>query len=169
MANIYKAVYQHCRKGEVLMIIDGDDELIGKYVFKLINAAYHQLQSLAIYTNHIQSKREILLDIGISRPYSASVKTQNSYRYERHYYSHLRSTWVDLFLLVKKDAFKDKNGQWFTNAVDNAIFYPIFEMSCGEVEYLNEITYKYNTYTGNNVDNMEEEYRKSTSEEIRGK
>lgn len=42
-------------------------------------------------------------------------------------------------------------------------------MSCGEVEYLSEITYKYNTYTGNNVDNMEEEFRKSTSQQIREK
>lgn len=70
MSNIYKAVYSHCQKGELLLIVDGDDELIGKYVFKVLNAAYHRLKSLVIYTNHIQSKREVLLDLGISRPYS---------------------------------------------------------------------------------------------------
>ena len=57
MYNIYRGVYDHCKKGEILLVIDGDDELIGKYVFKLINAAYHKMKSLAIYTNHIQSKR----------------------------------------------------------------------------------------------------------------
>jgi hypothetical protein len=155
MANIHKAVYQHCSRGEVLLVIDGDDELVGKFVFKLINAEYHRSQALAIYTNHIQSKRDVAVDVGISRAYSPEVRQNSSYRFERHYYSHLRSTWVDLFLLIREEDFKDKQGQWFTNAVDNAIFYPVFEMACGEVEYLPEITYKYNTYTGNNVDNME--------------
>lgn len=28
---------------------------------------------------------------------------------------------------------KNSGGKWFNNAVDNAIFYPIFEMSCGQV------------------------------------
>jgi hypothetical protein len=76
---------------------------------------------------------------------------------------------VDLFLLLPVSSFKTSKDEWFTSAVDNAIFYPVFELSCGEVVYLPEITYKYNTYTGNNVDNLEEEYRRSTSEEIRGR
>ena len=118
------------------MVVDGDDELVGKYVFKLINAAYFRMRSMAIYTNHIVSKREVLLDIGISNAYSEEVKQKNSYRFESHLYSHLRTTWVDLFLLIKEDDFKKRNGEWFDNAVDNAMFYPIFEMSCTEVEYL---------------------------------
>lgn len=81
MSNIYKAVYGYCKKGELLMVIDGDDELIGKYVFKLINAAYHRMKSMAIYTNHIQSKREVLFDIGISKGYSDDIKRNNGYRF----------------------------------------------------------------------------------------
>ncbi len=130
MSNIYKAVYGHCKKGQLLMVIDGDDELVGKYVFKFINAAYHRMKSLAIYTSHIQSKREVLFDIGISKSYGDEVKKKSSYRFQKHYYSHLRSTWVDLFLLIEEDSFRDGKGEWFNNAVDNAIFYPIFEMAC---------------------------------------
>ena len=38
---------------------------------------------------------------------------------------------------------KKQAGEWFNNAVDNAMFYPIFEMSCGEMEYLTQILKKY--------------------------
>lgn len=70
-------------------------------------------------------------------------------------------------MLLPERIFRDAGGKFFTNAVDNAMYYPVFELSCGEVHYLPEITYKYNTYTGNNVDNLEEEFRRSTSQEIR--
>ena len=29
MANIYNSVHNYCQKGEIFMLIDGDDELIG--------------------------------------------------------------------------------------------------------------------------------------------
>ena len=54
MANIYKAVHQFCEKGEILMIVDGDDELIGKYVLKLFNAFYQKTKSLSVYSNHLR-------------------------------------------------------------------------------------------------------------------
>ena len=130
MLNIYKAVHSYCREGEIFIVVDGDDVLVGKYVFKLINAVYFRMRGMVIYTNHIESKREVQLDIGISRSYTDEVKDKNSYRLDSHLFSHLRTTWVDLFFLIKEEDFKDKKGQWFDNAVDNAIFYPIFEMSC---------------------------------------
>ena len=102
MANFYKAIYGHCKKGEILLTIDGDDQLIGKMVFKTINAAYHRTKGLAIYTNHLMSKREVAFDIGMSRSYSQQTKLNNTYRYDNHYYSHLRSTWTDLFFLIKE-------------------------------------------------------------------
>jgi hypothetical protein len=71
MANIYHAVYDYCRSGEILAIVDGDDELIGRQVLKLFNAAYHRTKAFAIYSNHIESKKDIFLQIGISKPYPA--------------------------------------------------------------------------------------------------
>ena len=64
---------------------------------------------------------------------------------------------------------KDGGGRWFNNAVDNAMFYPIFEMSCGQVQYLGEVLYKYNTFTGQNVDNMPYWMRKQTNDDINAK
>lgn len=69
MHNIYFAVYDHCRPGQILAIVDGDDELVGRQVFKLFNAAYHQMKAFSVYSNHIESKKDISLQIGISRAY----------------------------------------------------------------------------------------------------
>ena len=129
----------------------------------------HRSKRLAIYSNHLQSKREVVFDIGISNDYPEQVKRSNSYRQQSHLYSHLRTTWVDLFLLIKESDLKGSQGEWFNNAVDNAMFYPIFEMSCGEVDYLSQILYKYNTFTGQNVDNLPYWARKQTNDEINAK
>lgn len=134
--------------------MDGDDELVGRQVLKLLNAAYHRTQAFAIYTNHIESKKDIALQIGISKPYPDEVIRSNSFRTARHCYSHLKTAWVDLFLQIREDSLKTKEGKWYNNAVDNAIFLSIFELCCGRVAYLPEITYKYNTFTGNSVANM---------------
>lgn len=58
---------------------------------------------------------------------------------------------MDLFLQIKTESLQDTEGRWFENAVDNAFYFCVLEMSCGEVEYLAELTYKYNMFTGNNV------------------
>jgi hypothetical protein len=49
-----------------MAVIDGDDELVGKQVLKLINAFYQQKKAFSVYSNHIQSKRDASLEIGIS-------------------------------------------------------------------------------------------------------
>jgi hypothetical protein len=34
---------------------------------------------------------------------------------------------------------------------DEAFLFPILEMACGNIEYINEVTYLYNAGTGSNV------------------
>lgn len=95
------------------------------------------------------------------------MKKTQSYRQERHLYSHLRTSWVALFLLINKTSLQDDHSRWFDNAVDNAIYYPLFEMACEEVLYLPEVTYKYSTFTGLNIDTLERTHREATSLQIR--
>jgi hypothetical protein len=51
--NQYYSIRKHCKKGEVMMIIDGDDELVGKQVFRLFNAIYQSKSANYVYTNYI--------------------------------------------------------------------------------------------------------------------
>lgn len=38
--NIINAAYNYCGEDDVQMLMDGDDEFIGKYAFQVMNAAY---------------------------------------------------------------------------------------------------------------------------------
>lgn len=41
-ANLYMAAHEYCQPGEVMLLIDGDDALIGRQVFALLNAVYQK-------------------------------------------------------------------------------------------------------------------------------
>jgi hypothetical protein len=38
--NQYEAAHKYCQPGSIMIVIDGDDNLIGRQVFKLLNAVY---------------------------------------------------------------------------------------------------------------------------------
>ena len=42
MENIYKAITNDCKEGEIAVMLDGDDSFIGKNVLSLLNAIYQK-------------------------------------------------------------------------------------------------------------------------------
>lgn len=62
------------------MVVDGDDELIGRNVLQLFNAFYHSKKSLSVYSNHLRAIKNAQFYVGTSKPYSPSVKENNTYR-----------------------------------------------------------------------------------------
>jgi hypothetical protein len=64
--------------------------------------------------------------------------------------SHLRAFYTSLFLKIKEEDLKNDAGSYFQAANDIAICMPILEMSSERVKYVPEITYAYNSNTGNN-------------------
>lgn len=53
MANFYHAVHNYCRNYTITLEVDGDDQLIGNYVFKLFNAVYQTKNPGFAYSNHV--------------------------------------------------------------------------------------------------------------------
>ena len=47
-----------------MTILDGDDYLIGRQVFKIINAEYQMKNLLALYTNHLRIHEPFYLKVG---------------------------------------------------------------------------------------------------------
>jgi glycosyltransferase involved in cell wall biosynthesis len=41
-ANVYNAGNNYCKEGEIMVFLDGDDALIGRQVFSLLNAVYQK-------------------------------------------------------------------------------------------------------------------------------
>ena len=53
MINQYYAMHAFCRKGEVVMFIDGDDEIIGAQVFNLYSSVYQSKKANFVYSNYL--------------------------------------------------------------------------------------------------------------------
>lgn len=70
MENIYNAAFNSCSEDSVAVILDGDDELIGRNVFKLLNAKYQKSRAGYIYTNFYQYNLDRPLDYGFCRDYT---------------------------------------------------------------------------------------------------
>lgn len=66
MINYFYTLYKECRKGEILVAVDGDDELIGTQVFKTINAVYQQTNARVVYSNFLRHDPDRMY-IGMSK------------------------------------------------------------------------------------------------------
>lgn len=53
--NLQNAAHNYCLAEDIFMIVDGDDELVGTQVFKLINIKYQQKDNWIVYTNFFNS------------------------------------------------------------------------------------------------------------------
>ncbi len=71
MGNLREASMNHCRPEEVFLVVDGDDELLGKQVFKLFNVFYNKGNYVA-YANFL--KKSSASGVGYSRAYAVNIK-----------------------------------------------------------------------------------------------
>jgi hypothetical protein len=51
--NIYLAGNNLCKPGEIMVLVDGDDTIIGRQVFSLLNAYYQQHTPAIVYTQFL--------------------------------------------------------------------------------------------------------------------
>jgi hypothetical protein len=51
---MYHAITKHCDKSGITMSVDGDDELIGRNVFKMTNAVYQRDRIGVLWTSFVQ-------------------------------------------------------------------------------------------------------------------
>lgn len=96
MGSLRKAAKEHCKSDDIFMVVDGDDELLGRQVLKVFNAAFQREGAWFVYSNFVGSNGEI----GYSRPLPADVKERNGYRGFPFVTSHLRAFFTQLFLGV---------------------------------------------------------------------
>lgn len=80
------------------MVIDGDDYLLGKLVFKLFNAAFSNSDSWVVYSNFMTPNNKI----GYSRKYPVEIVENNQFRKVLFIISHLRAFYTKLLLNIKK-------------------------------------------------------------------
>jgi glycosyltransferase involved in cell wall biosynthesis len=163
--NIRNASRNFCKEEDILIVVDGDDELLGRQVLKLFNAVFQEKQVWYVYTNFLGS----IGKVGYSRPYHPDIIQNNEYREYSFAVSHLRAYYNKLFLNVKDEDLQDENGKYFTSAGDMAIAIPCLEQAHTRVLYVPEMTYFYNFNTGLNVHKKRLNEQRQNNLKIRAK
>ena len=163
MHNIRFAAFNFCKPQDIFMIVDGDDELLGRQVLKLFNALFQAKKLYFMYTNFLsQSGR-----VGYSRPFPERIIKQNTYRKYPFVTSHLRAFYTQLLLNIKEEDLKDEKGEYLRAANDVAICIPVLEQAHTHVAYTPEITYFYNSNTGLNNHALRLKEQRSNDKKIR--
>jgi hypothetical protein len=78
------------------MVIDGEDYLLGRLVFKLINFGFSDPDNWVVYSNFLSANGRV----GYSRKYPMEVIRDNEFRNVLFVVSHLRAFYTKLLLLI---------------------------------------------------------------------
>lgn len=66
MYNLRRAALEFCKPEEVFLIVDGDDELLGRQVLKLFSAFFQKEDAWFVYSNFLINRNS---GVGYSRPF----------------------------------------------------------------------------------------------------
>jgi hypothetical protein len=61
------ATTNHCSKNSIVLTVDGDDELIGRNVLKLLNWGYQTKKAGVIYSNFYFYYQPIEVNVGFTQ------------------------------------------------------------------------------------------------------
>jgi glycosyltransferase involved in cell wall biosynthesis len=151
LANYYQAVHRHCHRDSIVITLDGDDELVGRNVFKLFNWAYQTKRAGVVYSNFYWYDQGRSVREGFTEDYTPQEKARSAFRQVPMKFSQLRSFLAELFLLIDPKDFQDEKGEFFSISSDVAMFVPLMELACGRVAKIEgEYNYLYNFNTGLN-------------------
>ena len=133
------------------MLVDADDELIGRNVLKVFNWARQTKSPGVTYSNYLTYKKTRYLNPGFSTFYTNEERIKNKYRNTRMKFMKVEVYLNSLFLEVDPNDLKDDSGAFYLTTYDYAMFYPLLELSCGRVLHIDgEYQYLYNIGTGLN-------------------
>lgn len=91
------------------MLLDGDDEVVGRHAFRLINSIYLKekvYKNWIVWTNYYSTRYQIgqskdILDVFVDNP--ARYRER-----QRHFFGMIRTFITQLFLRIKEEDHKDK-------------------------------------------------------------
>ena len=137
-------------------MVDGDDQLIGRQVFTLINSAYRKYpRTWVLYTNFYSS----IYTMGTSLPIRSdfNLMTAQGGRKMGHFIGQLRTWKAALIRRIPLEHHQFDNGTWFDTLYDEALQHPFLELSgYKRIKYIPAICYLYTRDYGDNDYSTEE-------------
>jgi hypothetical protein len=85
-----------------MVLVDGDDSLVGRQVFALLNAFYQNQKPALVYTQMIWIKPGRIVH-SFNLPIRSRFLREGTWRSQKKFItSHLKTMYVDLFRMIKK-------------------------------------------------------------------
>ena len=130
------------RPGSIVVSIDGDDWLKNSKVLQKLNDVYNSGDVWMTYGTYEEYPyRDVSF---IYQPYPEEVIKNNAFRDHRWLASHLRTWRRELLLKVDVSEFKRADGEWLDTTGDQAIMFPMLELSGHRSRHIAEVNYVYN-------------------------
>lgn len=130
------------KPGSIVVSIDGDDWLKNNKVLKNLNETYNSEEVWMTYGTYEEYPYRSVSHI--YKSYPDDIIKNNSFRDYQWLASHLRTWRRELLLKVDKKEFKREDGEWLDTTGDQAIMFPMLELSGDRSRYVSEVSYVYN-------------------------
>jgi len=163
LQNLYNTIHT-CDDDEIVILLDGDDWFAHSGVLKKVSEVYANLDCWMTYgqyrtwpDNMIEYSKEIPSEI---------IRT-NNYREIEWCSSHLRSFYAGLFKLIKMEDLIGPCGAFYQMAWDQAVMFPMLEMSGHRAKFISEVLYIYNAANPINDCKVDRQLQRSLETVIR--
>jgi glycosyltransferase involved in cell wall biosynthesis len=140
LQNLYNAI-SLCADDEMIVLLDGDDWLAHNGVLTKLNKVYDETDCWMTYGQYRSWPDNAL---GLSKEIPSEVIDANSFRKHEWCSSHLRSFYAGLFKLIKRGDLLAPDGTFYQMAWDQALMFPLLEMSGHRARFNHEVFYIYN-------------------------
>jgi len=138
---LFQLIRQAAGANDVIMVVDGDDELMGTDAIKIINQAYVDNAAWATYGSPSGKWEEQTKDIA---PEIRANKMPFEPRKQAWIYGHPRTFKAHLLEHVSMADFQFIDGTWLRKATDRAFVYRVIELAGHDrVAYIDKKIYKY--------------------------
>jgi hypothetical protein len=140
LEHIYCTIHT-CDDDEIVVLLDGDDWFAHNGVLNKVNEIYTNPSCWMTYGNYRSWPDST---IGYSRKIPADVVETNGFRDYEWCASHLRTFYAWLFKLIRIDDLLGPSGSFYSMAWDQAIMFPMLEMSGDRAKFISDVLYVYN-------------------------
>ncbi|MFA5306196.1 MAG: glycosyltransferase family 2 protein [Candidatus Babeliales bacterium] len=164
MANYYEAIHS-CGAASIIVQLDGDDWFAHDHVLDLLNRVYNDPN---VWLTYGQFKRYPSGEKGYCQEIPSKIIETNEFRSYKWVTSALRTFYVGLFKLIKKEDLLF-NGQFLPMTHDLAIMFPMLEMAGSRIKFIPDVLYIYNNATVLNDHKVNGALQKTLNHFIRAK
>jgi len=150
MANHYTAAHM-CEDHEIIAHLDGDDWFKHENVLQKINKTYQDKNIWLTYGQYEhyffnKEKNKFVRTPGNCKEMPKNIIQAHAYREYDWITSHLRTFYAGLFKQIKLQDFMGR-GKFFDVSCDMAFMFPMLEMACGKIKFIDEVLHVYNCAT----------------------